>query len=210
MSRNPSVGDIENWNAQYWAFSADDGKMQDANYATEVMRKDGCTLVTEEWLKNHWGWIVWKLANTVCLWPEREGGRWTFGEVLKQLKYRYVYLSVILNQSQKPCHRYEREINQCHHPAIRLIQERDASPASAMVLCVSEINWPAEGDSKGSTVCPEFVVTDGWYKIRARTDQALARGARKGNIRVGRKLGIIGARVGCSRTVLLDVDLHCP
>jgi hypothetical protein len=95
VSRNPSVGDIENWNAQYWAFSTDDGKMQDANYATEVMRKDGCTLVTAEWVKNHWGWIVWKLANTVCLWPEREGSRWTFEEVLKQLKYRYVRLSVM-------------------------------------------------------------------------------------------------------------------
>jgi breast cancer 2 susceptibility protein len=65
-----------------------------------------------------------------------------------------------------------------------------------MVLCVFEINWPAEGDSEGSTVCPEFVLTDGWYKIRAKVDQSLARAARKGKIRVGRKLGIIGARVG--------------
>ena len=90
------MGDIENWNAQYWAFSTDDGKMRDANYATEFMRKDGCTIVTEEWVKNHWGWIVWKLANTVCLWPEREGGRWTFEEALKQLKYRYARLSVLI------------------------------------------------------------------------------------------------------------------
>ena len=190
------MGDIENWNAQYWAFSTDDSNMKDATYAAEVMRKDGCTLVTEGWVKNHWGWIVWKLANTVCVWPELEGGRWTFEEVLKQLKYRYVYLSVMLGYSLKQCGRYEREINQCQHPAIRLIQERDASPASAMVLCVFEINWPAESASEGSTACPEFVLTDGWYKIRARTDQALARAARKGKIRVGRKLGIIGARVG--------------
>ena len=36
------------------------------------------------------------------------------------------------------------------------------------------------------------------------TDQALTRTARKG------KLGIIGARVGCPRSVLMDVDLHGP
>ena len=75
-----------------------------------------------------------------------------------------------------------------------------------MVLCVFEINWPAEGDSEGSTACPEFVLTDGWYKIRAKVDQPLARAARKGKIRVGRKLGIIGARVGfdlCSTNMLL-------
>lgn len=96
VSRNPTVGDIEIWNAQYWAFSANEGRMQDATYATEAMRKAGCTLATEEWVKNHWGWIVWKLANTVCLWPELEGGRWTFEEVLRQLKYRYVDLLTVL------------------------------------------------------------------------------------------------------------------
>ena len=68
-----------------------------------------------------------------------------------------------------------------------------------MVLCVFEINWPSGGDSEENTACPEFVLTDGWYKIRAKTDQPLARAARKGKIRVGRKLGIIGARVGCSQ-----------
>jgi breast cancer 2 susceptibility protein len=69
-----------------------------------------------------------------------------------------------------------------------------------MVLCVFEVNWSVAGDSEGSTACPEFVLTDGWYKIRAKTDQALARAARKGKVRVGRKLGIIGARVGCCQT----------
>ena len=68
-----------------------------------------------------------------------------------------------------------------------------------MIPCIFDINWPAEGDLGGSIACPEFVLTDGWYKIRAKTDQLLARAARKGKIRVGRKLGIIGARVGCSQ-----------
>ena len=55
VSRNPWVGDVENWNAPYRAFSIDDGKMQDSNYATEFLRKDGCTLVAKEWVKSHWG-----------------------------------------------------------------------------------------------------------------------------------------------------------
>ena len=93
-------------------------------------------------------------------------------------------------------------------PATRLIQMRDASPASAMVLCVFEINWPAESDSERSTACPGFVLTGGWYKMRARTDHALARAARKGKIWVGRKLGIIGARVGCPQSLFLHVDFH--
>ena len=76
--------------------SAPDGRMQDANYAAEVVRKDGCTLVTE-WVKNHWSWIVWKLTNTVYLWPGREGSQWAFDDVLKQLKYRYVRLAVTMN-----------------------------------------------------------------------------------------------------------------
>ena len=38
------MGDIDNWNAQYCAFNTDD--MKDATYAAELMRKDGCTLVT--------------------------------------------------------------------------------------------------------------------------------------------------------------------
>ena len=40
------MGDIDNRNARFWAFSTDDSNMKDATYAAEVMRKDGCTLVT--------------------------------------------------------------------------------------------------------------------------------------------------------------------
>jgi breast cancer 2 susceptibility protein len=102
-----------------------------------------------------------------------------------------------VHSSGKPfayiCHRYEREINRCERPAIRLIQERDASPSSAMVLCVFEISWPS--GTRTDTVAPELVLTDGWYKIRAQTDVALARAVKKNKIRVGSKLEIIGAKV---------------
>jgi breast cancer 2 susceptibility protein len=62
-----------------------------------------------------------------------------------------------------------------------------------MVLCVFEISWP--DGTRADNVAPELVLTDGWYKIRAQTDVALARAVKKCKIRVGSKLEIIGAKV---------------
>lgn len=42
---------------------------------------------------------------------------------------------------------------------------------------------------------PELEVTDGWYRLRAKIDLPMARAVQKGFIRVGRKIGVAGARV---------------
>lgn len=42
---------------------------------------------------------------------------------------------------------------------------------------------------------PAFELTDGWYRLRARVDEVLARAARRGVIRVGRKISVSGASV---------------
>ncbi len=85
-----------------------------------------------------------------------------------------------------------------------------------MVLCVSKIIWPEEGSpasspsytSKGAGKAvpkeplPELEVTDGWYRLRAQVDEALARACKKGTVRVGRKLAVVGAKVShmeCAR-----------
>jgi hypothetical protein len=39
-------------------------------------------------------------------------------------------------------------------------------------------------------------LTDGWYRIRATTDKALTRAAKKGKLAAGRKIAVAGARVG--------------
>ena len=44
---------------------------------------------------------------------------------------------------------------------------------------------------------PELEITDGWYKLRAEVDGPLARAIRRGVIRVGRKIGVVDAKV-CS------------
>ncbi|KAG8818991.1 hypothetical protein FRC17_010635, partial [Serendipita sp. 399] len=161
-----AVGDIETWNAKYWAFE-EDGRQLGVDAAFSEMKRRGCTLLEKAWLENHWSLVVWKLANIVAVWPSTQAER---------------------------C--YEREINRCERPAIRLIQERDASPNSAMILCVYEINLP---DAKQAATMPGVVLTDGWYRIRAQIDATLARAIAKRKIRVGKKLEIIGAKLSANK-----------
>lgn len=62
--------------------------------ALDELRSLGCTLATKEWVENHWGMILWKLAGMVCLDPESEDDpdrkRWCWRELMKQLRYRSV------------------------------------------------------------------------------------------------------------------------
>jgi breast cancer 2 susceptibility protein len=42
---------------------------------------------------------------------------------------------------------------------------------------------------------PELEITDGWYRLKARIDAPMARAVERGIIRIGRKIGVAGARV---------------
>jgi breast cancer 2 susceptibility protein len=102
---------------------------------------------------------------------------------------------------------YERDLNRVQRPIIRLILERDAPPGRPMVLVVSGISWtPQQMDPEGNVLVlphPTFELTDGWYRVRAEVDEALARAGRRRKIRLGTKLMIIGARV-CTSVILTD------
>lgn len=52
---------------------------------------------------------------------------------------------------------------------------------------------------------PELEVTDGWYKLRAEVDAPLARAIRRGIIRVGRKIGVVDAKVCNSSARILSL-----
>jgi len=68
-----------------------------------------------------------------------------------------------------------------------------------MVLCVSDILWSGGGvtdDGLKIEPYPELELTDGWYRLRAQVDLPIARAVRRDVIRVGRKLGFAGAKVG--------------
>ena len=59
--------------------------------AHDALQNMGCTLATLPWVENHWRFILWKLSGMACLAPDREFGedkRWSWDEVLRQLRYR--------------------------------------------------------------------------------------------------------------------------
>lgn len=171
--------------------------------ALRELRSRGCDMATKPWVDNYWSLILWKLAGMVALDPDREqtpSKRWCFEEVMRQLLYRFA-------AQRSQCQlfklitliRYERELNLAVRPPLRLIAARDAQPTSPMILCVSNITWPTTTatDDKGQPVelLPELEVTDGWYKLRARIDDPLAKACRRGLVRIGSKLNVSGARV---------------
>ncbi|KAL4070686.1 BRCA2, oligonucleotide/oligosaccharide-binding, domain 1-domain-containing protein [Scleroderma citrinum] len=157
--------------------------------ALDELQARGCTLATKPWVQNHWALVLWKLAGLVALDPKSESDpnrkRWCWSEVIRQLLYRY-----------------ERDLNGSSRPPLRLIVTRDASVESPMVLCISDIIWPANSvDDNGqpATSHPELEVTDGWYRLRARVDGPLGRATRKGLIKIGRKIAIAGSKLSSPR-----------
>ena len=79
-----------------------------------------------------------------------------------------------------------------------MITTQDAPASCPMVLCISGIIWSEAGrtdDGMPIAPHPELEVTDGWYRLRAQVDPPLARAIRRGVIRIGRKIGVAGARV---------------
>lgn len=153
----------------------------------------------------------------VCLEPKREQNsgtkRWCWEEVMRQLRYRSVLLSPLgssIGSKILCCFRYERELNKGTRPPLRLIAAHDAPVGLPMVLCISRIEWP-EGslDSEGEpfiSAQPLVEVTDGWYRVRAEVDAAMAFAVRKGALRCGMKVGVVGARVGM--LILIGTSVH--
>ncbi|CAA7264792.1 unnamed protein product [Cyclocybe aegerita] len=163
--------------------------------ALQELLTRGCTFATKPWVDNHWALILWKLAGMVTLEPEKESNaemrRWCWAEVMRQLLYRY-----------------ERELNAGVRPPLRKLANQDAPAAFPMVLCISNIIWGPGGRTEDGLPIephPEFELTDGWYRLRAQVDAPMARAARKGVLRVGRKLGIAGAKLSTQKKDPMEI-----
>ncbi|VDP39315.1 unnamed protein product [Soboliphyme baturini] len=129
-------------------------------------------LVSYEWLKNHYRWIVWKLSAMEKSFPLHCAGKClTLNNVMLQLKYRY-----------------DREIEHSHRSVIKKILNHDHPAAAPMVLFVADI---LESDLKDALVT--VVLSDGWYQIKGQCDKVLSRLVRSLQITVGMKLFIVGA-----------------
>jgi breast cancer 2 susceptibility protein len=103
------------------------------------------------------------------------------------------------------CFRYERELNSGVRPPLRLVAAQDKPAGLPMVLCVSRIQHPSQGrlehddlESGGNDEPlekPVVEVTDGWYRVRVEVDDAIARAVQRGALRIGTKIGVVGAKV---------------
>ncbi|XP_062408683.1 breast cancer type 2 susceptibility protein isoform X2 [Sardina pilchardus] len=135
-------------------------------------------LISEEWVYNHYRWIVWKRASMERAFPQELGGLClTPEQVLLQLKYRY-----------------DVEVDRSMRSALRKIMERDDSPAKTLVLCVCDVETSGT-TSKTEGPVSTIWLTDGWYMVRAALDPPLTALLQRGRLRVGDKLVTHGAEL---------------
>ncbi|XP_024018442.1 protein BREAST CANCER SUSCEPTIBILITY 2 homolog B [Morus notabilis] len=182
---------IRSGNAESYTFPDDSGvRYIGAEDFFHMLIRSGASeqYASKEWVKNHYRWIIWKLACYERCYPTKAAGKiLSVSNVLEELKYRY-----------------EREVNHGHRSAIKRILEGDASPNSMMVLCISaiclnyehklEVSSFAQGDAENHTAAAAKVeLTDGWYSIDALLDVLLLKQLASGKLFVGQKLRIWGA-----------------
>jgi breast cancer 2 susceptibility protein len=87
--RPPEIILVNPSTAPYYRFSYLD-IMRGPQDVMEEFRAEGLGHVGIEWFENHWRMIVWKLASMVRAKPELFQQKWTYREVVRQMKYRYV------------------------------------------------------------------------------------------------------------------------
>ncbi|GHJ86783.1 hypothetical protein NliqN6_3185 [Naganishia liquefaciens] len=169
--------------AQYYRFSHLD-LMKGPKDVMDDFRLEGLGHTGVDWFENHWRLVVWKLASLVRAKPQLLSEKWSYCEIVRQLKYRY-----------------EREVNMAHRSAIKRIQEQDSPPSLPMVLCVSAIvSSPGKGNADNiSQDQKSLELTDGWYVIRANVDGPISRAVHSGKIAVGFKIAVSGAKLDADR-----------
>jgi breast cancer 2 susceptibility protein len=140
-----------------------------------------------EWVRNHYRWVVWKLACIERTNPvsELSGVFLTYDRVLKQLQHRYV-----------------REVEAAHRSALRRVLERDSSSSRFMVLCVADIKHSENGSK------PDLELTDGWYSVKAVLDPDLIKCVQSGKIAIGAKLRIVNAQLEGGSDAVTPLEPH--
>ncbi len=108
-------------------------------------------LISATWIRNHFRWIVWKLAAMEKCFPNMFGGKWvviTFSGswdvsrfVLSNFTccfstHRCLTLDNVLLQLK---FRYDWEVDRCQRSALKRILECDDSPSKTLVLCIAAI-----------------------------------------------------------------------
>lgn len=178
-----SLDQVRSDNADKYEFTDDSGNSTGVESFFHMLAHSGASMqhASKEWVRNHYKWIVWKLACYDRCYPSKSTGTFlTVSNVLEELKYRY-----------------EREVNHGHRSAIKRILDGDASASSTLVLCISAVHLNCEqkiGNNSIETNGPEnknlaqVELTDGWYSIGALLDTLLSKQLHAGKLFVGQKL----------------------
>ncbi|XP_070997880.1 breast cancer type 2 susceptibility protein isoform X4 [Oncorhynchus clarkii lewisi] len=156
-------------------------------------------LISEDWVFNHYRWVVWKRACMERAFPEVMGSLClTPEQVLLQLKYRY-----------------DLEVDNSKRSALRKIMERDDTAVKTLVLCVCGVvtkghnptrqSWSetktktppgsAAGSKAKSSPVGLIWLTDGWYAIKAQLDVPLTAMLHRGRLAIGGKVLVHGAEL---------------
>ncbi|XP_051253121.1 breast cancer type 2 susceptibility protein isoform X2 [Dicentrarchus labrax] len=178
-----------------WLIPSNDGTAGKEEFYRALCDTPGVDpkLISEDWVYNHYRWIVWKQASMERSFPETMGSLClTPEQVLLQLKYRY-----------------DVEVDHSRRPALRKIMEKDDTAAKTIVLCVcgvvsrglspkrhsfSDIKTPG-AESKVENPSAVVWLTDGWYTIKAQLDEPLTAMLHRGRLAVGGKMIINGAQL---------------
>ena len=189
---------ITSANANKLRFGLDDGlplfivgqrdvpKCKSTGNATDVKKwliGQGCdeSLFTDNWIRNHYRWIVWKLAAMERSFSNELGGRYlVYDHLLKQMKERY-----------------EKELQRVQRPAVRKLLNRDVSSCMPIILCVSQIlRFRTKSDRPGVNIEEiRLELTDGWYALSASLDIVLLQFVKQQKIKVGTKLFICNGQL---------------
>ena len=144
-------------------------------------------LLTENYVKNHFPHIVFRLASLDRDLGYAPGTYLNSEQVYNTLKGRY-----------------EREILRFDRPAIRKVLNRDSAAGLCMTLSVCSViskgtststNLGSPGQHRYAAQSPPqyLELTDGWYRIHATLDKVLSSRVLEGKIKVGSKLTFSGA-----------------
>ncbi|KAF9173626.1 Breast cancer 2, early onset [Mortierella sp. AD010] len=160
-------------------------------------------LLSNVWLKNHYGLIVWKLACYVRSWPEHFTSSKATLSSSKMSPLSWFSPTKVLDQL---AYRYEREVNRAERSALRRIVEGDDSAAKHMVLCIASITREYSEEIKQDVW--RVTVTDGWYVLPATLDACLIRVLERGKkLKVGSKLHVCRAKLSGAENGVAILEL---
>lgn len=137
--------------------------------------------VTEAWVRNHYRWIVWKLAR-MSLAQSCAPKKGIQGKDYGQMSIADAITALTPIVEHRLFQRYQ---NGDARPSILQMMERNPSTA-VLVLLVASVQYPVQPQKKEGRAMLEL--TDGWDVIQVECDDVLTNAVRKTRIFPGMKL----------------------